>query len=127
MKKSIQCSNCKRDLGNNESIELCPNCGSRKKHIILELFDSVSAHSSLDYKVKNPSLPSKDKIRKQGFVGDDLMKTTGKYMQKTRLIDRDNDRYKEKVVDPETGNTIHECDEALSEHRNHGSAKKDRI
>ena len=53
------------------------------------------------------------------------MKTTGKYMQKERLIDHDNDRYREKVVDPETGKTIHKCDEALSEHRNHGSAKKD--
>ena len=44
-------------------------------------------------------------------------------MEKRRLIDRDGDRYEESVVDPATGETIHECTEPLSEHWNHGSAK----
>jgi len=45
-------------------------------------------------------------------------------MDKERVIDRDNDVYKEKVVDPKTGETIHHCEEKLSEHYGHGSDKK---
>jgi hypothetical protein len=44
-------------------------------------------------------------------------------MEKRRLIDRDGDRYEEAVVDPATGETIHERTEPLSEHWGHGSAK----
>ena len=40
-----------------------------------------------------------------------------------RVYDRDNDRYKEKVVDCKTGELIHEDEEKLSEHRGHGSDK----
>ena len=41
-----------------------------------------------------------------------------------RCIDKDNNHYKEIVVDPETGEIIHQCEEPLSEHRGHGSDKK---
>ena len=33
-------------------------------------------------------------------------------------------RYKEVVTDLETGNVIHHCDERLSQHTDHGRAKK---
>ncbi len=44
-------------------------------------------------------------------------------MDKYRRIDRDNDRYDEVVIDPETGEIVYECHEPLSEHWGHGSAK----
>jgi hypothetical protein len=40
-----------------------------------------------------------------------------------RVIDRDNDYYLERIVDPETGEVIRECEEKLSEHQGRGSAK----
>lgn len=46
-----------------------------------------------------------------------------KIVRRERLIDRDNDVYKERVSDYESGEVIHECEEPLSQHVNHGSAK----
>lgn len=50
----------------------------------------------------------------------------GKLVHHERLIDRDNDLYHEKVTDYESGNTIHEQKEPLSEHIGHGSDKSKR-
>ncbi|MEW6313646.1 MAG: hypothetical protein AB1513_06310 [Pseudomonadota bacterium] len=46
-----------------------------------------------------------------------------KVVHRTRLIDRDNDHYFERVTDHETGEVIHENKEKLSEHQGHGSAR----
>ena len=40
-----------------------------------------------------------------------------------RMIDKENDRYVEKVVYTDTGTVIRDCDEKLTEHWGHGSAK----
>jgi hypothetical protein len=40
--------------------------------------------------------------------------------------DRKNNRYTETVIDPDTGEIIHQADEPLSDHLGHGSAKKER-
>ena len=55
--------------------------------------------------------------------GDSLHRNSGKWMKLRRVIDRDNDWYEETVINPETGNVIHDCNEPLSAHRGHGSAK----
>lgn len=39
-------------------------------------------------------------------------------------IDRENNRYREIIRDPDTGHVIHEVDEPLDEHRGHGCAKR---
>jgi len=41
-----------------------------------------------------------------------------------RTIDHHNDRYSEKVTICDTGEVIHLCEEALSAHQGHGSARK---
>jgi hypothetical protein len=43
--------------------------------------------------------------------------------EKCALVDRQNDRYLERVWDPESGDIIHECEEPLTQHAGHGSAK----
>lgn len=48
----------------------------------------------------------------------------GRWMLLTRTIDRANDWYSEKVVDPRTGEVVHQCEEPLSAHRGHGAAKR---
>ncbi len=47
-----------------------------------------------------------------------------RWVQRAMHVDREANRYTEKVTDPDTGAVIHECDEPLSEHRGHGSAMK---
>ena len=46
----------------------------------------------------------------------------GRMMRKERIIDRRNDRYRETVVDEDSGEVVRQIDESLSEHRNRGSA-----
>jgi hypothetical protein len=76
--------------------------------------------------VKDPQLTGKDKFRIEQVAGDDLFRLTGKWHKLARVIDRENNRYFEEVIDPETGQVIHRCEEPLSEHRGHGSDKPKR-
>jgi hypothetical protein len=57
----------------------------------------------------------------QGF-GRSVKTATG-FAWKERRLDKREDTYHERVED-EDGNVIHACDEPLSEHRGHGSARK---
>ncbi len=41
-----------------------------------------------------------------------------------QVLDRDDDRYREKVTMQGSGEIIHQVDERLSEHKGHGSDKK---
>jgi hypothetical protein len=53
--------------------------------------------------------------------------TTGGALAKhERYISRGTDRYFEKVTMCETGEVVHECDEPLTDHQGHGSAKNRR-
>ena len=57
------------------------------------------------------------------FVGDDWSHRAQRYMSKSRRIDERANRYQESVIDPQSGVEIHHCDEPLTGHRGHGSAK----
>ena len=47
----------------------------------------------------------------------------GKHVLREQVIDRDNNRYFEKVTDYDSGEVIHQNEEPRSDHRGHGSAK----
>lgn len=57
------------------------------------------------------------------IVTENALQADGSRKNNTRVIDRKNDRYKEVTTDMD-GNITHICDEKLSEHTGHGSAKK---
>lgn len=57
-------------------------------------------------------------------AGDDLWEKENRWMRKNRVIDWKNDQYRETITDPQTGEIVHHCDELLSLHRGHGSAKR---
>ena len=44
-------------------------------------------------------------------------------MSKVRILDRNQDCYKELVINADTGNLVHNVEHPLSEHTGHGSAK----
>ena len=102
-----------------------PPMRSLKKSINLNIVEhaGLEIHDNLRGKVKDINLPLKKNPRLDFFAGDDLRKSDGKWMQKERVIDRDKDQYKETVIDPQTGQVIHQNKEPLSEHFGHGSAK----
>jgi hypothetical protein len=58
--------------------------------------------------------------------GDSLHHDSGRWMKLDQVIDRANNRYRKRVVDPETGQIVRDVDEPLDEHRGRGSAKRTR-
>ena len=70
---------------------------------------------------------TKDKVKKKDFkirLSESSMQgdKTG-FVHRVRVIDKENDRYIEKVGYLDTGTIIRDCDEKLSEHYGHGSDK----
>jgi hypothetical protein len=80
-------------------------------------------HSSLKAKGRHAGATGKRKWFIETFTGSELSRSLQRFMHKVRIIDRDNNRYVEKVVDPETGQVLRDVEEPLSEHQGHGSAK----
>ena len=129
MSQKIECDDCGNLLPNEwihvEKRENCPQCGSSSKRISIGITDRIDfpVKESLSGKVKDSNYNSKKNPRYEFFEGDELRRSDGKWITKKRIIDKNNDSYFEEVVDPETGKVIHKCEEPLSEHFGHGSAK----
>jgi predicted nucleic acid-binding Zn-ribbon protein len=119
---AIKCENCGHVINEGTGgimANPCPRCGG--KDIVVEFSDDVPhEHDSIEGKMKSAT---GGKPIYEFFDGDELQKSTGKWMAKTRVVDRQKDNYQEIVIDPETGKIIHRCDEPLSQHRGHGSDK----
>lgn len=60
----------------------------------------------------------------EGFSRPETARSTGAVVERKMHIDREKDRYTETVTEYESGTVIHHCDEKLSGHTGHGSAKK---
>ncbi len=116
--KQIFCKDCNQEL--KEKDKLCFNCGSKYKRIILQLHDKLRIVEQLNMRVKD--FNTKKTVIKS-VVGDDFSVGKNKYVHKERVINKRDDKYFETVKDKETGEIIHNCDEKLSEHKGHGSAK----
>jgi len=131
--RKITCTRCGHETGETEeqirsNPQPCPQCGSEERTVHVGVSDELKldVKEKIRRKIKVDSYKSKDKIRNILVSGDDLHRNSGKWVKKERVIDRDNDSYKEIVTDPTTGEVMHRCEEALSDHQDHGSAKKKR-
>lgn len=103
----------------------CPICDSGERLVKIAVHDelSVALREQIRAKMKDDSLPSKKKVRKEIVAGDDYRKSRGDWVYKKRVIDRDNDLYIEKISDLTTGEVIRDIREPLSKHWGHGSDK----
>jgi len=90
----------------------------------VSITETLTLRETLVFKAKRQG---QGKPYVEGRSGDDLHRKTGKWMKKEQVIHRENDQYKEVVTDPETGIIVHHCQEPLSKHRGHGSAKKTKL
>ena len=123
---STSCANCKMSLPDNipgQEHVPCPNCGSKERAYLMTLTETFGSHDGHRVKAKNSALPSDKKLRFDTYSGVEPSHKFGKLVRVHRTIDRDNNRYVEKVVDLQTGEVLHECDEPLSDHINRGTAK----
>ncbi len=124
---SEKCTDCAYEfpvyMHNEPERTPCPECGATSRSISVSITEGIKLYDGLGFKVKDPSRKGKSKIKAEGFhkyVGSQK----AKLVKHVRVIDRENDRYKELVLDAETGEIIHNCEEPLSEHIGHGKAKK---
>lgn len=118
MEKLRICSDCGYPL-ESES-EKCPQCGSELSTIVFRVIENLTLAEAIGGKV----LSKGKKPAREFMYGADYSVKERRYMQKERVIDRENNIYHEKVTDPKSGTVIHECDEPLTAHFGHGSAKE---
>ena len=126
--QQTKCGECDALLNELPSIPAkerrpCPTCGSLSRKFEITIQDTVIVREKLGVKARHK--PAGKPFR-EITSGDDLHRKTGKWMHLERTVDRDNDLYKEVVKDPKTGEIVHMCEEPLTKHRGHGSAKKRR-
>ena len=98
----------------------CPACGSTSRTFKVLIEGRATVHGKLRLKARH-STSGKPFV--EMIIGNDLYRKMGKWMKLERIIDRAKDLYRKVIIDPETGQVIHKCEEPLSEHRGHGSAK----
>lgn len=58
-------------------------------------------------------------------AGDSYSYAQRRWVQLRRVIDRRNNRYQEKIEDPETGEVLRDVDEPLSDHIGRGDARRE--
>ena len=122
---SVLCGKCKLALKEDSHVQPsgripCPSCGSTARIFQVSIHASVIMKSKLGMKAKHSS-GGKPFIEE--VTGDDLYRETNKWMNLSRVYDREKDLYKEIITDPITGEVVHECIEPLSKHTGHGTAK----
>ena len=129
LKVIINCAECGNTIDepiNKKEYEPCPRCGSDRRIMNIdhgeEIVELNIKEQSISH-IKDPKQTGKRKIRYERLSGDDFYKKSGRWNKQERIIDRENDRYMKKIIDSETGDVRRHCDETLSKHQGHGSAK----
>jgi predicted nucleic acid-binding Zn-ribbon protein len=122
MIRYYRCTKC--DIIYNQqdsSTELisCPSCGSPQT-LYISVKDNICIHEWIK---KVDKLAGRKRPLAEQIVGDELSKNTVKWCHKEQIFDRVMNWYYEIVIDNETGDVIHFCEEPLDQHLGHGSDK----
>ena len=124
---SIKCTDCgyefPAEMQNEPERSPCPDCGALSRTYSAVLSSTIKVYDGIRYKVKDPSKTGKRKIKSEGF-NTYSGSQKAPLVNHVRHIDRENNEYKEAVVNADTGEVIHSCEEPLKKHTGHGSAKK---
>ena len=128
-KQTVWCDGCGRQLDESPSTRdeeriACPDCGSQARKVDVGVASGVEVTDVAKAKARSGEA-GKPGGRPWLELSSGASWSTKykKWMQRLKVVDRRHDRYTEKVVDPHTGKIIHECEEPLREHRDHGSAR----
>jgi DNA-directed RNA polymerase subunit RPC12/RpoP len=127
----VKCSGCGRPVADdtNEGANRvpCPHCGSAARVIDTNTAETLTLLDGVGVKHKRPSVRRRKPIF-QSFTGYEQGRDPSRprLVYKEDVIDYENDRRRELVVDQRTGEVIRDIDHTLSEHRGRGSAKPGR-
>jgi hypothetical protein len=125
--RTAWCSDCGELVEEPAQIkdrEPCPSCGSLARRFELTLTATVQVHGRIGLKARHGDV-GKVKPHLEQTSGDDFHRDSGEWRQLSRVIDREHDRYTERIIDA-AGDVVREIDEPLSGHRGHGAAKRQR-
>jgi hypothetical protein len=123
--RTVHCNGCRTPVeepARLEDREPCPICGSLARTFDVRLYDSAEVHNGIKLKARHSDV-GKVKPYVESFHGDDYHYDSSEWRRVSRVIDREHDRYTERILDA-AGNVAREVDEPLSEHRGHGAAKR---
>jgi hypothetical protein len=121
-RRTVQCSLCGALVEEPPQIEdrqPCPTCGSLARTFGVMLTGSVEVHGSRRLKARHGDA---GKPYLESFHGGDYHRDSGEWRQVSRVIDREHDRYSERIVD-KGGHVVREVDEPLTQHTGRGAAK----
>ena len=122
---TVSCNGCGASVPEPDRVEdrkPCPSCGSTARTFAVTLTDKTEAHDSLATKARHGDVGTVKPYR-EAFSGFDYHRDTGEWRQVSRVVDREADRYTERIVDA-AGNVVLDVDESLSDHRGHGAARR---
>jgi hypothetical protein len=86
------------------------------------LTGKVEVRGGLGYRARHGDV-GKVRPYREAFTGSDYHRDGKEWRQVSRVVDRERDRYTERIVDA-AGNVVRDVDEPLSHHRGHGAAKR---
>lgn len=116
-------SNCGQILAPDEDGQrlVCPECGATTSTVQHELVAEVKSFSGLRGIAYACRSKSKWFVK---LISEPVWQYTLKiWAHRFKMEDKKNDRYVEHVVNSQTGEVLHSCDEKLTQHQGHGSAK----
>lgn len=114
----VFCKDCGRELSMEDSA--CPSCGGKGREYKVALQGKIETHVQTKGKARQGGT---GKPFQEFKVGDDFHTKFGKWNYREMDINHRNDSYKEIIKDKTTGEIIYKCEEPLSKHTGHGSAK----
>ncbi|WP_139019159.1 hypothetical protein [Acidovorax radicis] len=118
------CSSCRTPIAidcDEAGVRLpCPNCGALYRTVQISIVETLHALDGTGMKVKRPRV--KKPILEQ-FDKPSYSHSRKEYVRHVRVIDREEDKYLEMVSPYGSEEAIHHCEEPLSQHVGHGSAK----
>jgi hypothetical protein len=119
----IKCGKCGAVLSSPDPAT-CPQCGRALSeiHLLVDEEISLTLREKLHAKVRYGQ-PGEIAPHLETTAGDDLQRSSGRWLHLERRVDREKDLYTEKLTDPETGEVMRDVRERLSEHRGRGAAK----
>lgn len=120
--RCVRCDATLTDINSNDPL-VCSKCGPSARHFSLTINETVVARSTVGLKALHGGSGKPFFLLKSGAS---FFRNAEVWCEREIIVDRENDRYKETVINPETGEIVHFCDEPLSQHHGHGSAKDKR-
>lgn len=117
----VRCRGCSSSVDDDGPVRRpCPKCGSLSRSFVEHAEVTIRARTSLSWK---HGRAGRKKPLAEGISGAGRSTATGRWVEKSRLIDRGNSWYQEIIVDEGTGEVVRDCREPLSDHQGQGSAK----